>query len=825
MTAASEALAGGTVDLSSLSQESAPSQIEFEPGSFPDERYQAISSLGSGASGEVFLCRDRLLSKNVAIKRLHRLTADELLSFQNEARATSSLRDPAIMTALDFGASESGIPFMVMEYFPGRPIDHLVAEHGPLGWKAAVELGLKLAQALSHAHSKGIYHRDLKPANVLLLAGNNDQCEVKLIDFGIARFVKPKQTDQNNTLAGTPAYMSPDVVNGLSYDARSEIYSLGCVLYFVLTGRPPFLGESALETFSMHTRQEVEPVSRYAEVPEELNAIIGKCLEKDPADRFQSMNELTEALKKDWMALPVVTEAPARNDRRAVPELRIVAAIATLIVAGICGLQFLPISQHNKNALDYRLEAAAAASKGDVGKASGLYLKSIDEAQGSDSIAERLEGLNDLAKLKLQNGLEQEAERYLHQALRVCDTARNESRDSTDIISLEQRKLIDTLAELAGRLKAKKQFKQAEVLYTEALNRNRRSMYDDHSQHSRLLSQYANLLTHQGRVEEADRLLSENDVLSFTSRDSASTGTVQSKLRRAEQAVAENRRDDAEKLIAQSLTPRAGTDPQAGLNIQMSIVSLQIQSGNYKEAEKLLRELRRQSAGKRVDVLDLLGKVLLHNGKIKEAQTILESALADKDHLIFNGVDFKYVVSASLFLCYWTDKKFRKAEPLLNAILRSGGTPSIANAVALHQVGDAVRRSDTGKALAIYRKALEICEHCKNDKDMGELHLINFQLATLSFERGDRKSAADYMNASFQVLEESPLQFKDLSGKYKLMAEIYSQHDMPDKATLAYRRVLDCLRNVPGKEIEKGKIFEDLARNYRSLRQTDNQIG
>ncbi|MBX9695089.1 MAG: protein kinase [Cyanobacteria bacterium] len=128
--------------------------IEFEAGSFPLERYRPISRLGIGAYGEVFLCHDKLLAKNVAVKRLHQLTADQLLSFQNEARATSKLNHPSIMTVLDFGATEIGVPFMVMEYFPGKSLDKVISESGQIRWRPALDLFLLLSEALDYAHKR-----------------------------------------------------------------------------------------------------------------------------------------------------------------------------------------------------------------------------------------------------------------------------------------------------------------------------------------------------------------------------------------------------------------------------------------------------------------------------------------------------------------------------------------------------------------------------------------------------------------------------------------------------------------------------------------------
>ncbi|MBX9694996.1 MAG: serine/threonine protein kinase, partial [Cyanobacteria bacterium] len=271
--------------------------IEFAPGTFPSKRYRPLSSLGSGASGSVFLCEDVLLSKRVAVKVLHYLSPEQMMSFQNEARSTSTIRNSKIITILDFGATESGTPYMVMEFFPGKSLDKLLKENGPLPWQAVMELALILCDALRSAHEKGIYHRDLKPSNILMSSDNSTASDIRLIDFGIAKFSHAQHTTaQGVTLVGTPNYMCPDQVIGKPFDARSEIYCLGCVLFELLTGHPPFSAQSALEILALHVHQLPEKVSSIVSVPEDIDRLVARCLAKDPGLRFQSIDQLSEEL-------------------------------------------------------------------------------------------------------------------------------------------------------------------------------------------------------------------------------------------------------------------------------------------------------------------------------------------------------------------------------------------------------------------------------------------------------------------------------------------------------------------------------------------------
>lgn len=282
-------------------------ELPLDPEKFPMQRYKPIAELGKGASGAVYLCRDRLLSKKVAVKTLHAFTGRQLISFQTEARAIANLKHPNIVELLDFGPTDSGIPYMVLEYFDGISLKYLIEKTGAQKVDLVIDILTNLAEGLAAAHSKGIYHRDVSASNVLIQFERNDETLAKLIDFGVASIKHEEEeasATSRNTIAGTPAYMSPDVVAGNSYDQRSEIYSLGCVAFEALTGSVPFSGASALETMNMHaktpapTLRSINGSANGTEFSEELEQLISKCLEKDPNRRYQSMNEFASALER-----------------------------------------------------------------------------------------------------------------------------------------------------------------------------------------------------------------------------------------------------------------------------------------------------------------------------------------------------------------------------------------------------------------------------------------------------------------------------------------------------------------------------------------------
>lgn len=292
-------------DRKSTTTEPAASEEELsldEPDKFPLQRYKPLSLLGRGAAGSVYLCRDRLLGKKVAVKTLNKLSAEQLVSFQLEAKAASRVKHQYIVMVLDFGATESGCPFMVMEYVNGTSLAQLLEERGALETDLAIAIGIKVCDALEYVHQHEMFHRDLKPSNILLVQHDSgDQFDVRLIDFGVAQAKFDTQEPtmfQGRTVVGTPNYMSPDQVSGKRFDARSEVYSLGCVLFELLTGTPPFVTHSALETISKHAHEAPPALSDFTtqEFPEKLELLVAKCLEKRRSNRYQSMAELRSEL-------------------------------------------------------------------------------------------------------------------------------------------------------------------------------------------------------------------------------------------------------------------------------------------------------------------------------------------------------------------------------------------------------------------------------------------------------------------------------------------------------------------------------------------------
>jgi len=284
-------------------------ELEVDPDSVPLDRYKPIEFLGQGTLGCVYLCVDRRLEKFVAVKSLTTVTDDRVVSFQNEAKIASKLNHESVIHVLDFGITDGGKPFMVMEHFESQSLESVLEERGRLEQHEATEMFLIICAALQYLHDNNVFHRDLKPSNILVGNNGDGSIAVRLIDFNLSKTsqnVQSKTLIQGRTVVGTPTYMSPDQIEGIEYDAKSEVYSMGCVMYETLVGRPPFEGETALEVLNKHVHEEFEPL---LDIDPDLNptlcSIVENCLSKDRKNRYRSMNDLIDELSKTAAALHV----------------------------------------------------------------------------------------------------------------------------------------------------------------------------------------------------------------------------------------------------------------------------------------------------------------------------------------------------------------------------------------------------------------------------------------------------------------------------------------------------------------------------------------
>jgi eukaryotic-like serine/threonine-protein kinase len=282
---------------------------------------------------QVYLGTDRVLGRRVAVKVLGPEFARDdsfVTRFRREAQAAAALTHPNVVGVFDTG-SDDGTHFIVMEYVQGKTLAQVISEDAPLLPERAAEIAEAAAAGLAFAHKQGIIHRDVKPGNIMLTPSG----DVKVMDFGIARATASDSITQTATVLGTATYFSPEQAQGARVDARSDIYSLGCALYEMLTAQPPFSADTAVAVAYKHVRENpVPPSALNADVPPALDAIVMKCLAKNPDNRYQSAEELQQDLARflagrPVMATPILPMAPTEVVERTARPTSVLPTMAT----------------------------------------------------------------------------------------------------------------------------------------------------------------------------------------------------------------------------------------------------------------------------------------------------------------------------------------------------------------------------------------------------------------------------------------------------------------------------------------------------------------
>ena len=375
----------------SLLEQAVSPQARLAPGTLLGQ-YKIVRILGEGGMATVYEAEHKLLGRKVAVKVLQKemISYPEVVErFFQEARVVNQIRHPNIVDITDFGeATEETPPFMVMEFVEGKDLAHLIAEKGPMEPDFIRKVGKQVCDAMEAVHKAGVVHRDLKPDNIMLLAPDYE--DIRLLDFGIVKFLATDKaflrTATGQTL-GTPEYMAPEQVRGKDLDARTDIYALGVILYEMATGQTPFEAFRLAEVFQNQLSKKPEPPSQVLERPFDPNLehVILTCLKKDPAQRYQTMGELSEALG--------ATAGPLSLSEASLPALTInnshkglwIGMLAFLLALAGATAWFFTRPRRDSDAEN----RAGAAATPDAG---GGHLRAKDSRVLPDSGANRLDG-------------------------------------------------------------------------------------------------------------------------------------------------------------------------------------------------------------------------------------------------------------------------------------------------------------------------------------------------------------------------------------------------------------------------------------------------
>lgn len=267
----------------------------MEQGYYIDGRYKILSSVGSGGMANVYLAEDLILEREVAIKVLRldfRDDEESIRRFRREAESTTNLNHANIVSVFDVGIGEN--PYIVMEYVEGMNLKEFIDSNDPIPYPQIINIMTQILSGVGYAHRNDVIHRDLKPQNILI----NKQNQAKISDFGIAIALSQNSITQTNSLLGSVQYMSPERARGSMASIQSDIYSLGVILYEMITGKVPFEGESAVSVALRHFQEEIPSLKEHDEnIPQALENVVLKATAKDPKDRYSDTFEMREDLK------------------------------------------------------------------------------------------------------------------------------------------------------------------------------------------------------------------------------------------------------------------------------------------------------------------------------------------------------------------------------------------------------------------------------------------------------------------------------------------------------------------------------------------------
>lgn len=385
------------------------------------ERYEFIEAVGSGGMSVIYKVRQPLLDKLFAVKMLHShiLNEQSIKRFEQEARTLGNLKHDNIIAVHDFGISSHGQPYMVMDFAEGLTLAEHLKKSGFLPLPEAIDIFLQVCSALEYAHGQGVLHRDLKPSNIMLTPVDGGY-DVRLVDFGIAKVLESgnsvaHQLTRTGELFGSPLYMSPEQCMGKSVDHRSDIYSLGCLLYESLAGDPPHHGETLIETIFKHlneTPKNLKEARPEISFPRAIDEFVMKLVEKNPCDRFQSMTEVRERLLSIQAgALRGGIRAPRFQwPAKLTKSTLSVIAGSLLFLIGILSLitsvRFL--EDANRKLYDKQMEAANSPDARAVSEQLAFYGRTLFEHMphqylSDEVVTKTLSGIGELATLDLSH--------------------------------------------------------------------------------------------------------------------------------------------------------------------------------------------------------------------------------------------------------------------------------------------------------------------------------------------------------------------------------------------------------------------------------------
>lgn len=625
-------------------------------------KYEIDSILGKGGMSVVYKARDVFMERTVAIKILHtHLVSDNtsIQRFQQEAQAAGSLNHPNIITVYDFGLTPEDQAFLIMECFEGPTLAEVLDDQGRIPAERAIRIMKQICDGLEHAHRKGIVHRDLKPSNLCLVKREDGIETVKIVDFGIAKLLpqegkQRQQLTQTGQIFGSPLFMSPEQCQGKALDLRSDLYSLGCLMYEALTGVPPFMGPTAFDTMTMHISEAPKSLKKAApdvDVPPELERPIMRCLEKNPDKRYQTASEIKADLPPLPEELPsgAVTWTPSwyGSIRHNPAAQMIIIIFFLLVIPSVLFFVFWPGSKTDRGTLLDRTiwnwkmsEAEHAVKNKDYDKAAVLLddaealarAKFSDPAKLQDTLQLQayLGSQPDLPRGKRWTSYAKEANKDIsalldkrveqmfeteYAAIKELDTRAKQAKTDSTSDSKTERAAAEAqmaanvnIAEgrigrvklVARELSARGKYLEEEELLRFALAVDEKVLGPDHTRIAELKMLLAECLLQMQNTPPVDALLKSAYAIYHSQCGVEDRATVEAALKLGQFQRDQNRNDEAGQILKEGLDQaRALYDPKTNQNADLLIEALRgyadylQQIGKKAEGDKFFAEADR----------------------------------------------------------------------------------------------------------------------------------------------------------------------------------------------------------------------------------------
>ena len=725
-------------------------------GSGLSDQYEVEGLIGSGGWSLVYKAKQVSLGRPIAIKILHShlvFDPDKVARFQREAEALSQFDHPAIPSVYDYGQLPSGQPYMVMAYVHGRNLSEIISADGALSIPRALDIFEQAAQGLHVAHERGIIHRDIKPSNIVI---TNDKGEVKVLDFGLAKLVDGGDGQTLATLTqaghtiGTPAYMSPEQCLGQKLDGRSDIYSLGCVMFETIAGECAINGKDAFEAMNMHMRGDISFANTKVKdtIPDTVEQLILRAMAKNPADRFQTANDLANAIagikkqqsfKRSPFRFAYALQRIAMQQRGNFASIAGTVAITALVLATMIFSAVKSVDVMNAksragmhNLSDNYRETMAKADRqfyaGNLNDAVKSYQQAADIAEGFGAADERLSAsLKKLHGALIKDGKKDEADKVAQhmEALKnntyglMYGTAEQNAREILSLSSAREANPKDV--NVARKLCA-------------------------------VLNNQAALLFTQSNIEDAKQFL-----------------------------------DRAENVEKKSL---GETDPEYATTLS-NLAYYHAQRGEHAEAEQLYKQaldLRKQvlddSDPKVGRSLRNLADFYWQKGDVQRAQVLMtESMEVYKKQLPKTAPDYAWTTN-NLALIYASEKNYAEARRLFNEALTIRkelyGPSGLDVGRTLHnlaQLDTAERRF--GQAEEEYRTAQRIYDNKLGTQHEDSLKCAS-NLASMYFNQHNYADAEPLLKRVFAIMKPKRPDDPMVAHAHDLLSQIYKSQGRPD---------------------------------------------